>query len=70
MSDKTANKGKTIVVEQYASPIRRHARQRDWLRGLGLGRIGRRREVPDTPQMRGMAAKAAHMVRIVAPNKD
>ncbi len=56
---------KTIIVEQYGSPIRRNAKQKLTLTGLGLGKIGRRRELEDTPSVRGMVTKIAHMVRIV-----
>ena len=33
--------------------------------GLGLNRIGRVKDVPDTPQTRGMIAKVAHLLRVV-----
>jgi large subunit ribosomal protein L30 len=33
--------------------------------GLGLGRIGRRSELDDSPSVRGMIAKVAHMVEVV-----
>ena len=60
-----ADKGKkTIVVEQIGSPIRRQHTQRETLIGLGLNRIDRVRELPDTPQTRGMIAKVAHLVRV------
>jgi len=32
--------------------------------GLGLNRIGRVAQVPDTPQVRGMIAKVKHLVRV------
>ena len=54
-----------IKVEQTGSAIRRHHTQRETLIGLGLNRIGRIAEVPDTPQMRGMIAKVKHLVRVV-----
>lgn len=57
--------GMTIVVEQYASPIRRPGRQVQVLTGLGLKKIGDRRTLKDTPEARGMVAAVAHMVRIV-----
>jgi large subunit ribosomal protein L30 len=57
--------GKTITVEQYASPIRRPFVQRSTLIGLGLNKIGRRRTLEDTPAVRGMVKSVAHMVRIV-----
>ena len=56
---------KTIKVEQIGSPIRRHHSQRATLIGLGLNRIGRTAQVPDTPQTRGMLAKVKHLVRVV-----
>ena len=54
-----------IKVEQIGSPIRRHHSQRETLVGLGLNRIGRVAEVPDTPATRGMIAKVKHLVRVV-----
>ena len=57
---------KTIKVEQIGSPIRRRGDQRQTLVGLGLNRIGRVADVPDTPQSRGMIAKVAHLVRVVS----
>lgn len=56
---------KTIVVEQYASPARRPAVQRQTLIGLGLNKIRRRRELEDTPAVRGMVNAIPHLVRIV-----
>jgi large subunit ribosomal protein L30 len=60
---------KTIKVKQIGSPIRRRADQRQTLVGLGLNRIGRVAEVPDTPQSRGMIAKVSHLVRLVEGQK-
>ncbi|MBI4276020.1 MAG: 50S ribosomal protein L30 [Rhizobiales bacterium] len=56
---------KSIKVEQIGSPIRRHHTQRETLVGLGLNRIGRVADLPDTPQIRGMIAKVKHLVRVV-----
>ena len=56
---------KSIKIEQTGSPIRRHHTQRETLIGLGLNRIGRVAQVPDTPQTRGMIAKVMHLVRVV-----
>ncbi len=58
------SKAKHIVVEQVGSQIGRPADQRDTLRGLGLARIGRKATVEDTPAIRGMIAKVAHLVRV------
>ena len=60
---------KTIKVEQTGSPIRREASQRATLIGLGLNKIGRTKDVPDTPSTRGMIAKVAHLVRVVEEGK-
>ena len=55
----------TILVEQTGSPIGRPSEQRRTLIGLKLNKIGRRSTLEDTPAVRGMVAKVAHMVRIV-----
>jgi large subunit ribosomal protein L30 len=57
--------GKTIKIEQIGSPIRRELSQRATLVGLGLNKIGRSAEVPDTPATRGMLTKVKHLVRVV-----
>jgi large subunit ribosomal protein L30 len=54
----------TIIIRQTGSPIRRPKDQRDTLKGLGLNRVGRVSELKDTPAVRGMIAKVAHMVRV------
>jgi large subunit ribosomal protein L30 len=56
---------KTIKIEQTGSPIRREASQRQTLIGLGLNKIGRVKDVPNTPQTRGMIAKVRHLLRVV-----
>ncbi|MBV9347178.1 MAG: 50S ribosomal protein L30 [Pseudolabrys sp.] len=60
-----AKDSKTIKIQQYASPQRRHFDQRQTLVGLGLNKIGRSRDVPDTPATRGMLRKVQHLVRVV-----
>jgi large subunit ribosomal protein L30 len=55
---------KTIRVTQIRSPIRRPKDQRATLIGLGLNKINRTRELPDTPSVRGMIDKVAHLVRV------
>ncbi|MFD1882127.1 50S ribosomal protein L30 [Paracoccus pacificus] len=56
---------KTIVVKQIGSPIRRPAIQRETLKGLGLNKMNRTRELEDTPAVRGMVAKIPHLAVIV-----
>ncbi len=63
----TANK--TIKVEQYASPLRCHHDQRETLVGLGLNKIGRAKDLPDTPSTHGMIRKIRHLVRVVEEKK-
>ena len=57
--------GKTVVVEQIGSPIRRPVEQRATLIGLGLNKMHRRSTLEDTPSVRGMIAKVQHLVRVV-----
>jgi large subunit ribosomal protein L30 len=56
---------KVITIEQIGSPIRRHHSQRETLIGLGLNKIRRVAEVPDTPATRGMIAKVHHLLRVI-----
>ena len=56
---------KTIVVKQVGSPIRRPKIQRQTLVGLGLNKMRKTRELPDTPSVRGMVEKIPHLVEIV-----
>ena len=55
---------KTIKVEQVASPSRRHHDQRETLIGLGLNKVGRTRELVDTPSTRGLILKVRHLVDV------
>jgi len=54
----------TVRVTQTGSPIGRKADQRATLIGLGLNKIGRTRELEDTPSVRGMINKVSHLVRV------
>lgn len=56
---------KTLTVKQTGSPIRRKSNQRATLVGLGLNRVGRESTLEDTPSVRGMIAKVAHLTEIV-----
>ena len=56
--------GKTVTVTQIASPIGREKSQRETLVGLGLNKLHRTRELPDTSSVRGMIRKVAHLVRV------
>ena len=56
---------KTIVVKQVASAARRPAIQTATLKGLGLNKMHRTRELEDTPAVRGMVNAISHLVVIV-----
>ena len=60
-----AKTDKTVTVEQIYSPARRPADQRATLIGLGLNKRHKRSTLQDTPAVRGMIAKVAHLVRVV-----
>jgi len=54
----------TVKVTQTKSPIGRKNDQRQTLIGLGLNKIGRTRDLEDTPSVRGMINKVKHLVRV------
>jgi large subunit ribosomal protein L30 len=55
---------KTVKVTQVASAAGRKPGQRETLIGLGLNKLRRSRELEDTPSVRGMIRKVAHLVRV------
>ena len=55
---------KTIIITQKKSPIGRQSYQRKTLIGLGLNKIGRSKELEDTPSIRGMIGKVKHLVEV------
>ena len=59
---------KKVTVVQTGSAIGRPAEQRQTLVGLKLNKIGRQAVLQDTPSVRGMIAKVAHLVRVVEAN--
>jgi large subunit ribosomal protein L30 len=56
---------KKVTLEQVKSPQRRPGEQRATLVGLGLNKLNKRSTLTDTPAVRGMIAKVAHLVRVV-----
>jgi large subunit ribosomal protein L30 len=62
---KGAEGKKTLTVRQIRSANRRPAVQEATLRGLGLGKIRREKVLEDTPAVRGMIRKVAHLVEVV-----
>ena len=55
---------KKVRVTQVASVAGRIPGQRETLIGLGLNKIRRTRELEDTPAVRGMIRKVAHLVKV------
>ena len=53
-----------IKVTQIKSGIGFAKIQRETLKGLGLSKMHQTRELEDTPAVRGMAKKIAHLVKI------
>ena len=58
------DEAKTVKVTQTGSPIRREKSQRATLVGLGLNKMHKTVELKDTPEVRGMIRKVAHMVTV------
>lgn len=59
-----ASAGKTVKVTQTGSPIGRKPGQKETLIGLGLNKMHRTRELEDTPSVRGMIRKVAHLLKV------
>ena len=55
---------KTVTVRQINSQARRPAKQEATLKGLGLGKIGKEKTLEDTPAVRGMIRKVAHLIAV------
>ena len=62
MSDATPSK--RVTVTQIASAIGRKPGQRETLIGLGLNKLRRTSELEDTPSVRGMLRRVAHLVKV------
>ncbi|HXZ68174.1 MAG TPA: 50S ribosomal protein L30 [Alphaproteobacteria bacterium] len=54
-----------MTIEQVKSANRRPPDQAQTLIGLGLNKLHRRSTLEDTPSVRGMIDKVAHLVRII-----
>ena len=56
---------KNIKIMLVKSGIGRKSDQKKTLTGLGLNRVGKIRELEDTPSIRGMINKVSHLVKII-----
>lgn len=57
-------KGAKLVVVQHGSTTGVKPGMRETLAGLGLGKPRSRRELEDTPAVRGMIRKVRHLVHV------
>ena len=53
-----------VKISQVRSASGANPKQRDTLRSLKLGRIGRNVEMTDSPQLRGMLRVVDHLVSV------
>lgn len=56
--------GGKVRVTQIGSPIGRQDYQQQTLRGLGLNKLHRSRELEDTPSVRGMINSVKHLLKV------
>ena len=63
-AEKKADK-KTLRVKQVRSGIGCPRAMRETLKALGLGKMHRISQRPDSPETRGMIAKIPHLVEVV-----
>jgi large subunit ribosomal protein L30 len=56
--------GKKVRVTQVASVAGRLPGQRETLIGLGLNKVRRVSTLEDTPSVRGMIRKVAHLIKV------
>ena len=55
---------KTVTVTQINSALGRKPGQKETLIGLGLNKLRRTRTLEDTPSVRGMIRKVAHLIKV------
>ena len=53
-----------VRVTQTRSPLGRKPGQKETLVGLGLKKMRSPRELEDTPSVRGMIRKVAHLIKV------
>lgn len=64
MPEKTQQAEKYVRITLVRSPIGYPLRQKRTIRALGLRRMHQTVEQEDTPVLRGMIAKVAHLVEV------
>jgi large subunit ribosomal protein L30 len=66
---KAAPSGATVTVTQIGSRLGRPEWAEQTLVGLGLNKLQRTRTLEDTPAVRGMIRRVAHLVRVEETSK-
>ena len=56
---------KKIKIKKVGSLIRQPRNQIKVVKGLGLRKTNSEREIEDTPSVRGMLSKVAHLVKVL-----
>jgi large subunit ribosomal protein L30 len=56
---------KKITIQYFRSAIGFNVHQKLVIKGLGFRKLNSKREVSDTPEIRGMIATVPHLVRVV-----
>lgn len=59
-----------LKVKLKGSRYGRIPKHSDTLRGLGLKRINQVRELPDTPEVRGMINSVTHLVEVLEEQNE
>lgn len=54
----------SLKIKQVRSSNGANQKQRDTLRTLGLGKMNRVVERPDSPQLRGMLHRVRHLIEV------
>jgi large subunit ribosomal protein L30 len=53
-----------LKIRQVRSPVKSSRKQRETLRSIGLGRIGKSTERPESPQLRGQLQSVGHLLEV------
>jgi large subunit ribosomal protein L30 len=70
MAKKSVQKPKQLRIKLVKSPIGYSQRHKDTIRTLGLRKINQEVVRPDSPILRGMLLKVAHLVTVEEVESD
>ncbi|MGH2521555.1 MAG: 50S ribosomal protein L30 [Anaerolineales bacterium] len=69
MAETTQTNGKILRITLVHSPLGNTQKHKATVRALGLRKLHQTVEKADTPQLRGMLAKVAHLVKVEETTK-